>query len=285
VPGDEDKRPFELEPERERDPAGAPAGPPGRARPAAAREAGEREEGEVDERTVAERRGETRARGHEPVPLPPGWPREALTFPFARPGPALLIGATGVLVLLDLLFLVADVALAAWLGHLLAFAFLFRVQLHVTASSAAGRDAPEGWRRALDMDRLGHFLGVLGGVALALAPGAVLLLFGQPAVAVVLLVAGSMYASVLALGSALGDPTLKRPWTALAWMTRRPLACLGGALGWWLALGAVLAVHGLVPRGAGLVVFVSVVLRPVCAWGLLLSARALGVLGRSWDPG
>lgn len=269
--GTNGKSPFELEPESEeqkqpRIPA-AYDDPP---EPTAIED--------VDTRTVAERRGEERPVGAtEALENPPGWPAEIVGFPLRTPGPGFLVFAGGTLFVLDLLVMLPQVRWLGWALQLFALVFILRAVFAVIGSTAAGRDEPVGWTKALEFggDDLMPYLGTLAWFVVVFLPGPILLAFDQTGLGYTLLVLGSMYASVVALAAGLGDSTQRRPWHALRWMTTRPLHCLVGSLGWW----------ALVPRvdatGLGYVLAV-LCLRAVGAYLLLVSARAIGVMGRSW---
>ena len=124
----------------------------------------------------------------------------------------------------------------------------------------------------------------LGTFVLLLTPGVLVLAFGNTVLGLVLVCAGSMYAAVVALGAALGDPSLKYPWNAFGWMGRRPLSCLAGSVGWWVLFLAEWSLGSLSDPGLGLLAFLSLVLRAACFYALLVSARAIGVMGRAWSP-
>lgn len=289
------KDPFELEPEQPRkapdpaegngkmvpEPAPAPAPAPKRVRDGD-------QDGDVDTRTVAERKGEAAPRATEDLGDPPDWPQEASSFPMRPPGPAFMAFVIVPFFLLDLLGYVDAVRFLAWALKLLFLVFVLRAQLAVIGSTAAGYDAPKHWKNALQFDRedmkpyvwtIVLFIGLH-------VPGVVLIwAFDLALVGIVLLVLGSMYASVVAMGAALKDPGLKYPWRAFGWLKRGPLHCLVGCLAWWALLGTEPALHGLSEQGLGLVAFVALALRAVCAYLLLVSARALGVLARAWEPG
>lgn len=310
----EDQRPFELEPERDEPEKTEPEKTEGektegeaaseahrvarKSRPApsyedqAAARADRRVErgaasADVDARTVAERRGQGLVpRGNEQVPAPADWPAEAFSFPLRAPGGMFILVGVAALVPLDAMGVTA-LAFVGYLLKLLLVAFILRAQIFVIASSAAGRDVPSGWQRALDFDAddLGPFVRTLLVFVLLLAPGSLVLLFGNVVAGLLLLGVGSMYASVVALGAALQVPSLKFPWTAFAWMGAHPLPCLAGSIGWWLFVLTEASLQGLGEQGLLLLVFLSIVLRGVCFYGLLVSARFLGVMGRSWSPG
>ena len=291
--GEEDKRPFELEPEDEkpkpRTPRPSATPQPESYEERAAEQANRRlEDGagedDVDSRTVAERAGTGIPRGNEVVGAPADWPAEAFSFPFRAPGPGLLIAGTLVLLPLDLLML-TPVAFFGWLLKLLSVAFLLRAQIAVIGSTAAGHDVPSGWQRALvfDRDDLWPYARTLLAFVLLVAPGCFVLAFGSKGLGLLLIALGSMYASVVALGAALEDPGLGLPWRAPGWIVRAPLSCLAGSGGWWLFVVAEWTLSSLTEPALPLVAFLSVILRAVCFYGLLVSARAIGVMGRAWS--
>jgi hypothetical protein len=283
----DERKPFELEPDGEpprradRAPPKRPAAPP--PRPAYA--AGEPEPGEeVDERTVAERLGRQTPRSTAALGNPRDWPREVLSFPFGRPGPGFMVLTGMVLVGLDLLGTLSAVRFLAWTLKLLMLVYVLRAQFFVIGSSAAGRDAPEGWPKALSFDasEMWAYLRTLALFALLLVPGILLWHFDRVALGTLLLLVGSMYAAVVALGAGLADASLKWPWQALKWMGSRPLHLLVGSAGWWTLLASEQALTALSGERFLLVAFVALALRGLCAYMLLVSARVLGVMGRRW---
>ena len=74
------------------------------------------------------------------------------------------------------------------------------------------------------------------------------------------------------------------PWKAFPWMGARPLALLAGTVGWVAAVGVerLEAAQPDIGVFAGLVLFLTLRVAFVYLW--LLSARALGVVGRAWSP-
>lgn len=265
------KDPFELEPEKEA--PQRPLPPPIADDPPEPKEIGD-----VDTRTVAERRGEDRPVGAtEALGNPLGWPTEALGFPLRTPGPAFLMFAGGTLFVLDLLVLFEQVRWLGWALQLFSLVFILRAVFAVVGTTAAGRDEPVGWAKGLEFDGgdLGPWVRTLLWFAVVMLPGPILLAFDQTGWGYALLALGSMYASVVALAAGLGDPSQRMPWHALRWITTRPLHCLAGSVGWW----------ALVPQldGSGIgYVLSALALRAVGAWLLLVSARVIGVMGRSW---
>jgi hypothetical protein len=102
------------------------------------------------------------------------------------------------------------------------------------------------------------------------------------ALGVALLAVGSAWLAVIALADAVGDPSLKRPWKTLLWIVTRPASCLAASLGWWGLLAAEPIAIALSPWDVGYACLAFLGLRLLCVYLLLLSARALGVLGRAW---
>ena len=240
-------------------------------------------EDEVDARTVAERLGRDVERRAGRRPPPAGWPGEAFSFPF-RGSPVGLGLAVGGWVLLDL---------ASWSNlfvgtvlKALAYVFFLRWQLGVANATSAGRDEPSPFARVADVDMadlrgLARLLGL--GAALVL-PGIVLLLLERTAAGVLLLLVGLLWAAVAALGQVVGEPSLVLPWKALAWMGARPLGLWASTVGWVAAVGVealVWAQHG---TGAFAALALSIPARAAFVYLWLLSARALGVVGRAWSP-
>ncbi len=288
----EERDPFELEPETAPAAGAPPPRAPGPAPPPRdatyeerlRERAAEREGEEVGERTVAERLGRAAARGHEPLPPPPGWPGEVWRFPLKAPGPLLAAVAITLWSVLDCLGAIPDMRFFAWVLKLFTYVVLFRAQVCIAGQSAAGRDEPVGWFKALEVrgEDAVRLLGVLTHMAVAAAPGLVLLLADAAPAAFVLFALASLYGVVVALGWALSDPTLRRPWNALAWIVSRPLHCLGVAATWWLIGVGELAIRAVQSDGVILTAFVSLLVRGLCAWLLLVGARVLGVMGRAW---
>jgi len=287
-----DPDPFELEDEDEADarPARRFAAPP----PPDEDEDGlveielppsyEEEPEAVDRRTVAEKRGRAVAVVAGRRPPPQGWPLEALAFPLRRPGPTTIVGAALLLLLLDLA--------SRWnffVGLLLKLAllpFLLRWQLCVASTTAGGHDAPSGWGRAMEMSREQiRGLGVLlvAGLLL-LAPGLLAGGFGRAGLAVALYLVAGLWLAAGALGQAVGDPRLLRPWHALWWGVRHPVGLLLATAGWWASGLVEWAVANLTDAPTGAFLAASVGMRVAMLYLWLLSARARGVVGRSWSP-
>jgi hypothetical protein len=238
----------------------------------------------VDERTLAERLGTAIPQVAGARPPPPGWPREALRFPLKKPGLGAVLGGTAFLALLDVLSwwnLFAGGLLKA-----LALPFYVRWHLHVVATSAGGHDHPATWLAAVDLhpDHFRQLLTLLLQAFVLLAPGVGVLVWGPTALGLLLLLLGSVWLAVAVLGSALGDGKLVLPWHAVAWISTRPLPLLVGASAFWAAGLAEWLVAALAsaPLPAALAVFLP--MRFAVLWLWLLSARALGVLGREWSP-
>jgi hypothetical protein len=241
------------------------------------------EEEGVDTRTVAERRGEAVEIVAGRRPPPEGWPAEAFTFPLRPPGPATIAGAAVLLTLLDLASR-ANFFLGLLLKVLAAFFFL-RWQLHVASRTAAGRDEPAGWAAAMDMSREQiRSVGMLLVAALVFSiPGILADVLERPGLAIGLFVLGGLWLAAGALGRTVGDPSLIRPWHALAWIVRRPLGMLVATAGWWAAGWTEILVWWMRDTSTGLYLAACLGLRLVGMYLWLLSARALGVVGRSWS--
>lgn len=293
-----DHDPFELEPEQEPAAGTARPGPPvpkpgpvpgpreisyeERLR----ERAHERDPQGVDERTLDERLGRHVPIRSGPLPPPPGWPGEALRFALLPTGPAFIAMAVTLLVVVDCLGVPANLRFAAWLLKFGFYALLLRAQIGVAGQSAAGRDTPLGWVKALAFDRedLRRLVGVLTTIGFAAVPALVLLLINLVPWAVLLFAAASVYGVVAALGWAVSDPSLRWPWNALTWIGSRPLHCLVVASSWWIVIATEFAIRGLQAQGLVLTAFVALILRAVNAYVLLLGARVLGVMGRAWVP-
>lgn len=273
---------FELEPEKaepKRDLPPAPAEDPPEPK----------DIGDVDTRTVAERRGEDRPVGaSEALAPPPDWPAEARVFPLARPGPGFMAFTFGTLFALDLLRMIPAVE---WLGMALqafALVFILRATFRVIGTSAAGKDTPVGWARALefDGDELVRYLRALAWIVVVTLPALLAYLFDEGGFALLFLWLGAPYLGVIAASEGLGDPSLRMPWRAVPWILRHPGACLVGGAALWLVLGPFGAHTGQWHAdGVGSAIWVAVrwlVLRGAAAYLLLVGARFLGVAGRSW---
>jgi hypothetical protein len=280
VPDRED--PFELEDERPAkkvpatpvNGAARPAEPKPKPKPEPARPASRPEPGEegVDTRTVAERQGRAVEGVSGARPPPPGWPREAFRFPLRAPGPVLIAGWGALLALLDgvgttpLWILVLFLKLPVLL-------FLLRWFLHEAGMSAGGLDRPSGIARVLELERqsLKQFGGIAVCVLLALAPGAILLWREQVGWAIVVLLLGSAWLSTALLGAAV-------------WIVNRPLGLLAGASGLWAAVAAEVAAFSLANSSFLTATLAALSLRAAFLYLWLVSARAVGVLGRAWTP-
>jgi hypothetical protein len=170
-----------------------------------------------------------------------------------------------------------------------------RWQLDLAGMSAAGRDAPVGFARALSVDRAGLsvFARFLLWCFVLLLPSRLLWLLGPDMLGFVsgtaawevgLAVVGSAWMAVVALATAVEEPRLKRPWVTVVWLVRRPFHLGAASLGWW-GLGATeVAMQALAGAGEGATIPAGVVLRAASVYLLMVSARVLGVLGRRVDP-
>lgn len=277
------KTPFELEDDDDVvEPARKPKPAPVYDDPPEADASGD--EPSVDTRTVGERLGKETPRGDDPIDPPDDWPREAFTYPVRGKGIAIMVSIAFVLCLLDIMGAFGVARFPAWILKLVALVFVLRGQLRLIGSSAAGHDVPKGWEKALEFENeaLKRWAAFMGMFLFALVPGWVLIIVDLVEPGLLVLGLGSMYVSVVALGSALEDPKLKLPWNAIPWMLRNPLLCVLGSLGWWVLGLTEYAIAKSYGGGLGLVVFESIVLRLVDAYVVLWSARMLGVMGRSW---
>ena len=274
---------FELEPEEDRPRPKPPITDPPPA-PAAHVELPSHEgEPEPDARTLAERKGSAVPTTPDALPPPPNWPGEVFSFPLRKPGRSFFVGVGGAFVLADYLSAAGPLLFVSYVLWVVIWVCALRAQAAVVGQSAAGKDGPVGWQSAMELDFTGlsatarfvvfYVLGWILPFWLARLFG----LDGAVWVAVVL----SPYLAVLMLGWATGDRTLKWPWKALAWIARRPLEFLVGALGWWaLWYGQQLIMFQPLP----LLLVLSPIIRFASLYVLLVSARAIGVAGRSWTP-
>jgi hypothetical protein len=252
-------------------------------------------EGLIDERTFEEKHGQAVERVAGVRDYPPDWPKEALVYPLRGPGLALLVGATGALFALDLLGWPDSLRFLAWLVKTPVLLFVVRWQLDLVGMSAAGRDEPVGFTRALSLDRQGMnvYVRFLLWFCVTMLPSRVLWLLGPSvtgilprtgALEVGLLILGSAWLAVIALATAVEEPRLKRPWVTVVWLFQRPFTCLAGSLGWW-GLGVTeVAMSALAGSGEGATIPAGVVLRAASVYLLMVSGRLLGVLGRRVDP-
>ncbi len=247
------------------------------------------EDGDVDTRTVKERQGKQRKATVGPVPPPDDWPGESVQFPLRKPGPALIGAGAVVYVMLDALGYVDGLLFFTWPLKVFVGFFFLCAQLAVISKVADGDDTPEAWKQGLPLETrdarssIQEYASLMVRAVALFVPALVLMQFdGAWFVGVVLLIVATAYVPVMALGTALGDHTLKWPWNALPWVFKAPLACLGGAVGWWVVGITEVVLLTVRPEGFFLLLVAAIVLRVVCFYALLWSARVLGVLGRSW---
>jgi hypothetical protein len=241
------------------------------------------EEG-VDSRTLAERLGKARPRFRERVPPPDDWPRDAFLFPFRAPGPANIAIGAALMLLLDLMGTTEPGRFPAWILKLVLLAFLLRGQLRVIARSADGHDDPSGWAGALsfDSEELRKYGGFIAFFAFGVLPGWALIALELVRPGIALLAIGSMYVSVVALGAALEDPSIKWPWRAAVWMVRHPVASIAGSMGWWVLGLTEFALGAIQDQGLPVTLIIAAPLRLIGMYTLTFSARCIGVMGRSW---
>jgi hypothetical protein len=225
------RKPFELEPEDprpERAPSPPPPPPPPTtttttalptatpASPGNAPAPGD-EKPEVDTRTFAEKHGRAVERVAGPRPPPPDWPREALSYPVRGAGGVYLLGCAAALVALDLLVWSPGLTFLSWLLKLPALLFVLRWEIDLVGMTAAGRDEPVGFLRALALDRDGiaALRRLLLGLAITSSPLWVSHLLddvlGLASFSRGLVLAGatlgSLWFAVIAVGVAVSEPT------------------------------------------------------------------------------
>ena len=275
---------FELEPEEDRPPP-APS-VPARSTPMPAvpldTPAGEPEG--PDERTLAERKGTAVPTTTDALPAPPGWPGELVSFPLRPPGPTFLCAMGGSFVIVDLMACFTFLVFPAFVLLILMWVFCLRAQQGVIGKSAAGKDSPIGWLNALELDygalRQMWVFGLVF-IVLFLSPLALAMKW-LPGTTIALVL--SPYLAVAMLGWSLGDHTLVRPWKALPWLARRPLEFVVGTLGWWALWYGGALIGPAYEHGPPAVLMASAAVRAATIYLLLVSARAIGVAGRSWTP-
>ncbi|MFV1959998.1 MAG: hypothetical protein ACC662_11375, partial [Planctomycetota bacterium] len=239
----------------------------------------------IDERTVAEREGRALPRTVGLRPLPPEWPIEAFSFPFRAGHGTAVAGAVLFWVVVDVLGWV-NIFLGAVL-KVAAYAWFVRWQLHVAATSSSGHDQPGRWADVVDFDagrlrQLSRF--VLTAVVLV-TPGAVFLALGRDLAGWVLLAGGGTWLAVAALGECLGEPGLVWPWRGIPWLLSRPLALVAASIGWWVAVAVEQIEVAKRPSNLVAAIVAFLFLRACFVYAWLLSARALGVVGRQPPPG
>jgi hypothetical protein len=264
------------------------------------------EERVISTRTLRERKDPDARTRPGPLPLPPGWPQEALSYPVRRPAAFAAVVAAWV---------AADAAgavnvLLGWVAAVAATVLAARWQVRAVARTATGDDvapaptaapsedadapAPRALGRTeFNIDRwrrVGWFL-------LYLAPAAVPILApylrspsnpvrsgGEVAfLCVVLGFALLVMAPSFVLAVAFDDRDLEKPWHAARWFLRGPLAFVAFGVGWAVVLGGSALVFARWGSFLGTVAL-AVPARAAGAYALLLAARLLGVLGRRYEP-
>lgn len=312
----EERRPFELEPEAP--PVAKTRAPEDTAQTKAAEVASPTltkvvsKDGEahvVSTETVRERKDPASRTRPGPLAVPPGWPREAFAYPLRdRMGFGVAVGAW---VVLDVLG--GFNAALGWLAMVVVVPFLVRWQARAVARTASGSDVAPGTvdvgldARGTDVRYAlegavwtGEGFRAFGLFVLYLLPAAVPFLapflrspsspdrtgaetFWMWAFVVVPLV---VVAPSFLLGGAFDDRELQKPWVALRWFLRGPLAFLAVALSWVVVLAANTLVSWVAWRASGLLALalVAAVSRAAGVYALLLGARFLGVLGRRYEP-
>ncbi len=264
------------------------------------------EERLVSTKTLRERKDPNARTRPGPVPLPKRWPREAFSYPLRDRLTFLVV--VGAWVAVDTLG--ALNAFLGWTLGLLAFAFAARWQLRAVARSASGDDVAPDPSAVPTEDLVGGTPSAFGSVPaplverlrrpllflLYLAPAAIpflapylrapshpvrtggetAFLFSALAVALVVI------APAFLLAAAFDDRTLEKPWNAVRWFLRSPLAFVAVAVSWAMVLYGSVVVDATSSVVATL--FVSAGVRGVSVYALLFAARLLGVLGRRYEP-
>jgi hypothetical protein len=252
----------------------------------------------VSEETVAERRDPTVRARSRPGTLsdPPGWPVEALTFPFRGRGALGLLGVALVFAAADALT-VANAFLGA-LGKVVLYVGLLRWQVRTVAKTATGDDVPPRPFVAADFEpeALKDLFGVVLRLSLYLLPAA--FLFVRPWIAtptdpvhgpgewigiVGLLALAFLLAPVLLLGAGLVWRGIAWPWNAVSWLARGLVPCVATGLGWAALVGTerVVLAWGIASLPAALAGYGA--LRAVVTGFALVGARGLGVLARRFE--
>lgn len=265
------------------------------------------EERIVSTQTLRERKDPNARTRSGPVPLPPGWPREALSYPVRDRLTFLTV--VGAWAAVDTLGALSTVL--GWILGILAYAFAARWQLRAVARSATGDDvAPDPasvptedivggapstrfGAPALTYERVRRPLVFL----LYLLPAAVPFLApylrspsnpvrtgGETALMVATVAAALLVvAPAFLLAAAFDDRELEKPWVAARWFLRGPLAFVAVAVGWAVVLVGSLAV-GAASSSVVATLFASLAARAASVYALLVAARLLGVLGRRYEP-
>jgi hypothetical protein len=252
----------------------------------------------VSEATVAERRDPSVRERSRPgaLPDPPGWPLEALTFPFRGRGPLGLLATALAFALADWL-----TVLNAFLGALakvFLYVGLLGWQVRTVAGTATGDDRPPRPFATADFEpeALGRLFGVLLRLALYVLPAA--FLFVRPYLAtpdapehsaaewigiVGLAGLGFLLAPVLLLGAALRWGGIAWPWHAVSWLARGLVPCVATGLGWagCVVLERVVPAFGLRSAAGALAAYGA--LRLAVVGFAIVGARGLGVLARRFE--
>ena len=252
-----------------------------------------KEERAVDVRTVRERLDPASVTVPGPLPPPPGWPGEALRYPWRGRGTVALLVAAAVFAGADLLT-IANAFLGA-IVKIVLLAWAIAWQTRALLSTALGADRPPRAWRPDDLE--GGTLGVLARVGLRtglyLVPALVAWVVpyvrdpkvGHDArswTVVAAWTAGALlFAPVVLLGSATGNPRMTWPWGALPWLFRGLRVVLAAA-GSWAALVAAEVVVARFDAPSGGAFLACLALRAVVLTLLLAAGRGLGVLGRRY---
>jgi hypothetical protein len=252
----------------------------------------------VSEETVSERR-DPRVRDRSrpgALPDPPGWPLEALLFPFRGRGSLGLLGVA-------LTFAAADAltVVNAFLGALVKvplYVGLLRWQVRTVARTATGDDVPPRPFVAADFetDGLRDLFGMVLRLGLYVLPAA--FLFARPWLATPdhpdhsaaewigiagLLALAFLLAPVLLLGAGLGWKGIAWPWNAVSWLARGLVPCAATGAGWAACVAAERLVLAWEVRPILPAIAAYGALRAVVTGLTLVGARGLGVLARRFE--
>jgi hypothetical protein len=303
---DPDRDPFRLEEEKPREPSPVRVPVPPPAPPARGRRPREPDEVRYDEAgkpivsevPVGERLDPSKRERSRPgvLPDPPGWPLEALSFPFRGRG---ALGVLGV----ALAFAVAD-RITVWnafvgvFPKIVLYVGLLRWQVRTVAGTATGFDVPPRPFEATDFEpeALKDLLGVALRFLLYLLPAGFLLLrpyletpqdpvhsTGTWIGIVGLTALALLLAPVLVFGAGLGWRGIAWPWNAVSWLARGLVPCIVTGLGWttWIVAEAIVPAWGIRSFVGALAAYGA--LRLAVVGFTLVGARGLGVLGRRFE--
>lgn len=249
-------------------------------------------EREVSDETVAERQGRSLARSNDPLPLPPGWPREVFRWVLRADVRTNVIVATVFLFVGDVIALLGGVGLAWVLQGLFVALFVLRGWITLVGQIAAGSDSARGYEKSQDLGRgapsfsAAHAILVFAPAGLLL-PVLVALWLLPPEAGWLVALLTLAWSTTALLGWALHDRKMLWPHVAMTWWVHRPGELAWATTGW---IGMILAnevIYRMAPSAMAQVLgaFTAAALLRVAsvAW-LFIAARVLGVVGRSWTP-